>query len=535
LLFLREVKSLKEQKEYNVAVYCRLSKDDDIRGGDSSSIKSQKGIAEQFIKNNGWKVYDCYIDDGYSGVDFKRPAFERMIGDIEAGKVNLVVTKDLSRLGRNYLLTGQYTEIYFPSKGVRYIALNDNVDTLNSENNIAPFLNILNEMYAKDIAKKVRTAVLAKKLRGEYASSYAPYGYQKDPQDKHKLIVEETGATVVRRIFEMTKADMGSRKICKALNEEGVLTPINHRNKLLYGIEPKPAIWQTGTVGCILRNQIYAGDMVQGTYENSKFSHKTPRRRPKEEWIIVPDTHEPIVDRETWEYVQKAVSARKHPVKDKTIQLFAGFLKCGGCGLTLGYQKRYGIEYYTCSTYRRNGSKYCSAHYVRRDVLEQIVLGEIRKYAKLAKDKTDEMTKRLQALAGEKDVKQIKALAAEAERLKTRDTELDGIMKQLYEDRVAGKLSDERLDKFLTDYEKEQSETRARIGDAEKTMQEIEANRMDAASWTKLIRGYTRVRKLDRTILSELIDKIVIGESIGANREKQVSITIYYRFIGAVG
>ena len=458
-----------------------------------------------------------------------------MIGDIEDGKINMVVTKDLSRLGRNYLLTGQYAEIYFPSKNVRFVALNDNVDTLNSDNNIAPFVNILNEMYAKDIAKKVRTAVRAKKVKGEFASSYAPYGYQKDPFDKHKLIVEETGAEVVRRIFEMAKADMGSLKICQVLNKEGVITPINHRKKLYYGISPEPALWGSETVLCILHNRIYAGDMVQGTYENSKFNKGSAKRRPKDEWIIVPNTHEPLVDAETWEYVQKSISARKHPVKNSTIQLFAGFLKCEDCGLSLGYSMRYNIEYYMCSTYRRHGLKCCSGHYIRKDVLEQVVLDDIRKYSMLAKDKTDALIKQLLSQNGDKDAGKIKAMKAELEKQSSRDAELDMIMKRLYEDHVSGKLSEERFDKFLADYEKEQADTRLKIADTEKTIKEVKANQIDADSWIKRIRNYTTITELDRTVLCELVDKITIGEAKEVDGQKTIAVTIYYRFIGAVG
>ena len=526
---------MKEQKKYDVAIYCRLSKDDDTRGGESSSIKSQRDICEQYVKSNGWRIFDFYIDDGYSGVNFQRPAFGRMIGDIEDGKINMVVTKDLSRLGRNYILTGQYAEIYFPSKNVRYVALNDNVDTLNSDNNIAPFVNILNDMYAKDIAKKVRTAVRVKKTKGEFASSYAPYGYQKDPFDKHKLIVEETGAEVVRRIFDMAKADMGSRKICKVFNEEGIVTPINHRKKLLYGLEPKQSVWGSGTINYILRNRMYIGDMVQGVYENSKFHKEAAKRKPKDEWIIVPNTHEPLVDAETWEYVQKTISARKHPIKNSTIQLFAGFLKCEDCGLSLGYSKRYNIEYYMCSTYRKHGRKYCSGHYIRKDVLEQVVLDDIRKYSKLAKDKTDALIQQLQAQNGDKDIGKIKMMTAEMERLNKRDAELDVIMKRLYEDHVSGTLSEERFDRFLTDYEKEQADTRQKIADTEKAIKEIKANQIDADSWIKLIRNYTTITELDRTVLSELVDKITIGEAKEMDGQKTTTVTIYYRFIGAVG
>ena len=525
---------MKELSKYNVAGYCRLSKDDDVRGGESSSIKSQKDIIEQYTKDKGWQIFNFYIDDGWSGVNFERPAFKRMISDIEDGKVNLVVTKDLSRLGRNYILAGQYTEIYFPSKGVRYIALNDNVDTLNNEYSIAPFVNILNEMYAKDISKKVRSALRAKKIKGEFTSGFAPFGYQKDPQNKNRLIVEDKGAVIVRRIFEMAKEDLGSVKICNVLNDEGVPTPLNHRKKLLYGIEPASDRWGSATVISILRNRIYMGDMVQGIYEHSKFNKETVKRRPKEDWFITPNTHEPLVAADTWEYVQKTISARKHPIKSNIIQFFAGFVKCEDCDRTMGYARRYNIEYYCCSTYRRYGNKYCTCHYIRKDVLEQAVLDDIRKYSKLAKDKTFELAERLREQTNEEDTIQIKTLDTEAQKLAIREKEIDVVLKSLYEDNVSGKLSDDRFTKFLASYEKEQADVKLKVEDLLKKKNRIMTRQKDTDSWIKLIRNYTNIKKLDRTVLSELVDKIIIGEARVADGQKVTDITIYYRFVGAV-
>ena len=230
---------MKEQRSYNVGVYCRLSRDD-ADSGDSSSIRTQKEIIAKYVSDNGWKVYDFYVDDGFTGTNYDRPGFHRMIEDIEAGNVNMVAVKDLSRLGRNYILTGQYTDIYFPDRGVRFVALNDGIDSLNGNNDFAAFRNIINQMVAADISKKVSSAVRAKKQRGEFVSAFAPIGYQKDPANINRLIVEAKGAAIVRRIFEMARSDMGSRKICSVLNDEGIPTPANHR-LLLSGTPLKPA------------------------------------------------------------------------------------------------------------------------------------------------------------------------------------------------------------------------------------------------------------------------------------------------------
>ena len=286
---------------------------------------------------------------------------------------------------------------------MRYIALNDGVDTANNENSIAPFVNIMNEFYSRDISKKVRSAVRSKKQKGAYLSNYAPIGYQKDPKDKHRLIVEETGANIVKRIFEMARNDMGSKKICKIFNNEGVPTPINHRKWILNGIEPNSARWNAESVNAILRNRTYLGETVQGIYDCARFKRTPSKRKPQDEWIITPNTHEPLVDVETFEFVQKLIDARNRPIKSKVLQLFAGFVKCEDCGYALGYSFSQGIEQYTCGTYRRHGKNFCSCHYIRKDVFEQVVLDDIRKYSKLAKHQADDLTKQLQEQNGDKD------------------------------------------------------------------------------------------------------------------------------------
>jgi len=526
---------MRELNSYNAAIYCRLSKDDDIRSGESSSIVSQRDILKRYVKDKGWHVHDYYIDDGFTGTNFNRPDFRRMIEDIEDGKVNCVITKDLSRLGRNYILTGQYTEIYFPSKSVRYIALNDGVDTLNQDNDIAPFKNILNEFYARDISNKVRSAVRARKLKGEYVNGLVPIGYRKDPHNKHRLLVEETGAAVVRRIFEMASADMGSKKIREVLNAEGVITPFNHYRKVFHGREPRPAKWADTTIIAVLRNRVYTGDTVQGIYECARFGQVPRKRRPKDEWIVTPNTHEPLVERETWELIQKKIDARNRPTRSGIVRLFSGLLKCEDCGYAMGYSDSQGkYAYYSCNEYRRHGSGFCTCHYINAAVLEQTVLDDIRKYAKLAKNKAEELARRIHEQNGDENVNKVKTLGAELDRLKARNAELDGIMKRLYEDNVSGKLSDERFSKFLTGYEKEQSDVQLRIENTERGIKEFKANQKDTDSWIKLIRNYTKIEELDRTVLCELVDKITVGEAKEIDGEKVTDVTIYYRFVGAV-
>ncbi len=525
---------MKGLKRYNVAIYCRLSKDDDLRNGESSSISTQKMILEQYVKERSWTIFDRYIDDGWSGTNYNRPDFQRMIEDIEQGKVNMVIVKDLSRLGRNYILTGQYTEIFFPDRNVRFIAVDDGVDTLNSNNDIAPFKNILNEMYAKDISKKIRSAVRAKKQKGEFLSNYAPYGYMKAPDNKNRLVVEESAAKTVKRIFEMARLGMGSKNIAKKLNEENVLTPMEHRHFLLGKAITDKKRWSPETVISILRSRIYLGDMVQGIYDCSRFKRTPNKRKDKEEWIVTPNMHEPLVDVDTWEYIQKCIDGRFRPTKAKEIQLFAGFVKCADCGYAMAYSGSHGIEQYSCGQYRRHGKNFCSCHYIRKDILETVVLSDIKRYAHFVKTQREDLAKQLSSQSDCNIENEIKTMMAELKKLEARYSELNVIMKQLYEDNVNSKLSDERFYIFLTEYETEQNEIKQKIDDVKQNISLTENSRIDLSTWMNLIEKYTSVRKLNRTILSELIDKITVGETQIVDGKKTVDITIYYRFVGVI-
>ena len=385
-----------------------------------------------------------------------------------------------------------------------------------------------------ETSKKIRAVNKTKGMSGRPLLTHAPYGYIKSPDDKYKWLIDDEAAEVVRRIYEMAQSDMGSKKICKALNDDGIPTPVNHRKKLLYGIEPTPATWKAETIIAILRNRSYLGDTIQGTYDCARFKQTPSKHKPKDEWIITPGTHEPLVSVETWEYVQKMIDTRHRPLKSNIIQLFAGFVKCEDCGYALGYSFSQGIEQYTCGHYRRHGKNFCSCHYIRKDVLEKVVLDDIRKYSKLAKNEAEKLIRQIHEQNDDKDISNIKALTFELERLTARNTELDNILKRLYEDNISGKISDERFNKFLTDYEKEQSEVQTKISETAQQIKEIKANQRDADSWIKLIQNYTRIKKLDRTVLSELVDKITVGEAKEIAGKKITDVTIYYRFIGAV-
>ena len=524
----------KHEQQYRAGIYCRLSKDD-IGSGESSSILSQKSMLEKYVRDNGWTVFDSYIDDGYSGTNYDRPGFQRMLDDIESGHINMVAVKDLSRLGRNYLMTGQYTEVYFPDRGVRFIALNDGIDTQNAENDIAPFKNILNEMYSKDISKKVRSAVRAKKQSGAYLSNYAPYGYMKDPLDKNRLVIEGRGAVVVQRIYDLCAAGHGTPYIAKILNGEGIPSPRNHRELVCPGhVERRKYGWGPETIHNILRSRIYKGDMVQGIYECARFKRTPSKRKPQADWIITPDTHEPIISDTLWHYVQKCLDSRKRVLCSGEPQLFAGFIKCAECGYALAYAKRFGTEYYSCGQYRRKGIEYCTQHYMNKQVLMQVVLEDIRRYATLAQEDADGLAAKLAAAQGDKDEQQLQVVLDELEGATARYHVLDRTIEGLYDDKVAGVLSNTRFLKLSQKYEHEQHCTQERMDVLEVELEGLRANRQDNAGWLELIRQYSDIQELDRVILGELIEKITVGEAQISDGVKTVEVTIYYRFVGAI-
>lgn len=474
-------------------------------------------------------------DDGYSGTNFNRPEFQRMIEDIETGKINMVVVKDLSRLGRNYIQTGQYTDIFFPDRGVRFIALNDGIDSINSDNDIAPFRNILNQMYSTDISKKVRSALRAKKQQGLFLGNFAPYGFQKDPLNKNKLIVEESGAIVVRRMYELCAAGHGTPYIAKTLNREGIPSPRHHRGNLDPKYTPKKQHeWVPESIHLILRSRLYKGDMVQGTHNCSRFKRTPTKRNPPEEWIITPNMHEAIINDELWYYVQKCLDTRKRVQSSGEPQLFSGFIKCADCGYALGYANRNGTEYYSCGLYRRKGRECCTQHYINKNMLVEIVLDDIRKHAKLALEDADRLAKKLAAQSGNSEEKELQALSDELNRIESRHTELDRIVEQLYEDKVAERLTEGRFQKLVARYESEQSMIEKKVEVLSAEIERLSANKKDTSAWVELIKRYADIQELDRIVLGELLEKVTVGEAKIIDGVKHVEVTIYYRFVGAV-
>ena len=537
---------MREQQNYRAAIYCRLSSED---GADheSMSIGNQRALLTEYVEKQGWEVVDTYIDDGFSGTNFDRPGFQRMIADIEKGRINLVITKDLSRLGRNYIMCGQYTEIYFPERHVRYIALNDGVDTLNqtSSLDITPFKHILNDMYAKDISTKIKSTLHTKARRGEYLGALDPYGYLRHPDDKHKLIINEETAPIVRRIFEMSAAGMGSRSICTVLNDEGILSPAEYTRFRKHdptkdGEFVRKRFWCQTYLRSILKNEMYVGCMVQGRQYTPSYRSKKREPVPKEDWIVVPDMHEPIVTRELFDEAQKKMQARKKVIKPlDEPRLFSGLFYCEACGTamrqhTTGNGK---YTYFICGKHHAIGKLACSSHYINYDIFYQVIQEDIRRNAKLFSEDSEQAAKKLMELKCADEQKQAAKMKRDLTSAKKRLADLDVKLKRAYEDNMNGKLPDHIFSMFIADYDAERAGLRSSISDMEKALEKVRDAKSDIDRFAALIKKYTSFEELDRFMLNELIDRITIYETPGMGRNrigKEKTITIYYKFVGAI-
>ena len=435
---------------YNTALYLRLSRDDELQG-ESGSIQTQRMMLRQYAAEHGLTVVDEYIDDGWSGTNFERPSFQRMIDDIEDGKINCVVTKDLSRLGRNYILTGQYTEIYFPSKGVRYIAINDNVDTINGESELAPFLNILNEMHARQTSKKVKAAMHTRFANGAHYGAYAPLGYVKDPDKKGHLLIDPETRWIVEKIFDLAVHGRGAASITRILVEEKVPTPgwLNYERygtfaNIYAGAPPEKAYaWTIAQVKSILKEETYIGHSVHNKQSNISFKNKKKVRKPQEEWYRVENTHEAIISEEVFQKVQELIASRRRKRRNGTTQIFAGLIKCADCGWSLAYgenkQNKNPYGYYHCSK-NGQGLRQCSMHYIRYDVLYAYVLARLQYWSMLAQKDEDKLLKRLLNVSDRERNSAKKKQAAELKKAEKRKGALSPISNTLQGRLISSKL-----------------------------------------------------------------------------------------------
>ena len=525
------------------ALYPRLSHEDELQG-ESNSISNQKRILETYAKQNGFSNLRWYTDDGYSGANFQRPGFQAMLADIEAGKVGTVIVKDMSRLGRNYLQVGMYTEMIFPQKGVRFIAINDGVDSAQGDNDFAPLRNIFNEWLVRDTSKKIKAVKRSKGMSGKPITSKPVYGYLMDEDEN--FIIDEEAAPVVKQIYNLCLAGNGPTKIARMLTEQQIPTPgtLEYRRtgstrRYHPGYECK---WATNTVVHLLENREYTGCLVNFKTEKPSYKLKHSIENPPEKQAVFENHHEPIIDRETWERVQELRKQRKRPNRYDEVGLFSGILFCADCGSVM-YQQRYQTDKrkqdcYICGSYKKRTAD-CTAHFIRTDLLTAGVLSNLRKVTSYAAKHEARFMKLLIEQNEDGDRRRNAAKKKELETAVKRISELSAIFKRLYEDSVTGRISDERFTELSADYEAEQKELKERAARLREELSKAQEATANAEKFMNVVRRHTTIEELTPTLLREFVEKIVVHESValdGKRRGKlrRQEIEIYYSFVGKV-
>ena len=498
---------------YHVALYIRLSKEDETEGP-SQSVTNQKSLLEEFVKQHRLSVYDIYIDDGFSGTNFDRPAFQRMIVDIEAKKVNMVITKDLSRLGRDYIMTGHYMERYFPEKRVRYISLLDGIDTgiESSANDITPFRAIMNDMYAKDISKKIKSVKRDKQRKGQFIGGKPMYGYKMHPTEKNKIVIDEEVAPIVRRIFAMALDGISCRKIAATLNEEGIPTPATYANLPVGNPGPYTGLWSSERISDMLQNETYIGNMVQGRMVKVNYKSKKCLRQPREKWVIVEGTHDPLVDRETFQKVRLLVESRKHTRSRTYDFLLKGLIFCHECGYplaTLNRKNAAGEErlFFVCRTYQRfTKTGVCTCHSIKEQTVTEAVLAKVREVCQSYLN-ADELLPMAQKAV--EATRAADSTEAEIQTLRNRIDTMTVNLDRMYMDKLSGILND---DDFQRIYLKVKSD-RAKLEDQLKELEKKKESPAKAEDEAKaLVQRFIDSACASRELLVSLIERIELSE-----------------------
>ena len=521
------------------ALYCRLSQDDG-NVGDSDSIVNQKKILAEYAERNGYTPYQFYIDDGFSGTNFERPQFKQMIEDAKKGTVKRIICKDLSRFGRDYIKVGLYTEFIFPDKDIHFIAVNDDVDSnVQKDNDLAPFKNLFNEWYARDTSKKIKAVKKAKGLEGEHMSCVAPYGYRKNPDNPKEWLIDEESAEVVREIFRLCVDGYGPRRIANILTERKILIPSAYALEKGYAVRnniPKnPCQWSSTVVVDVLERMDYLGHTVNFKTHRKSYKQKKKIENDKSEWKIFENTHEPIIDKSTFDIVQKIRANRKRPTKMGEMPMFSGILYCADCGKKLSFHRRANDpdtkHNFVCSNYRSDTHN-CSMHYIRNVVVEQLVLENLREVVSYVKAYEDEFVQ----MVMDADIKQKSKELAKKKRVlsdkEKRYTQLDGLFQRIYEDNVSGKLSDERFVKLSQGYEAEQKDLQSEIEALRMELSQEEQQSVNVKSFLSTVKKYTEIPELTSEIVHEFIDRIIVHEADKSSGKRIQKIEIIYNHIG---
>ena len=531
----------KKSRDVTAFLYERLSRDDNLEG-ESYSIGNQKKLLAKVAKEKGYTNLVHFLDDGISGVTMDRPGFVEMICQLEQGKAAAVFVKDLSRLGRNYIEVGRLTEEFFPDHDIRLVAVSDNIDTAEGENELAPIRNLFNEWYARDISKKRRISNKIKGNAGE-PMGQPPYGYIKDPNDPKHWIVDDEAAQVVRRVYSMTLEGFGTEQIAAQLEKDDVLTPraywltkgIKRPGK---GKQQPPTKWNSSTITKILSLQEYCGDILNFKTYSKSYKNKKRIDNDRENWVVFQDVHEAIIERAVYEQVQqKRGKIRKRRTNNGEHNMFSGLLVCADCGSNLHFHFNQGnpeIKYFNCSNYKGNRGTCTSTHYVRVDFLEEVVLGEIRRLMKFASLYEDEFVKAVIGHSKQAEQTDRKLKEKELRTLLARDEELDGLFERIYEDNVSGKLSDDRFAKMSRRYEDEQKELSEKIKKLRSEIEKQSSRSMTTDMFIGLVRKYTRARKLTPRMLNELVEKIEVFNAEKIDGVWEQRLRIHYNCVGTI-
>ena len=498
---------------YHVALYIRLSKEDESEGP-SQSVTNQQSLLDDFVKKHRLSVYDTYIDDGFSGTNFDRPAFQRMIADIEAKKVNMVITKDLSRLGRDYIMTGHYMERYFPEKRVRYISLLDGIDTgvESTANDITPFRAIMNDMYAKDISKKIKSVKRDKQRKGQFIGGKPMYGYKMHPTEKNKIVIDEEVAPIVRRIFAMALDGMSCRKIAATLNDEGIPTPATYANLPVGNPGPYTGLWSSERISDMLQNETYIGNMVQGRMVKVNYKSKKCLRQPREKWVIVENTHAPLVDRETFQKVRLLVESRKHTRSRTYDFLLKGLIFCHECGYplaTLNRKNAAGEErlFFVCRTYQRfTKAGVCTCHSIKEQTVTEAVLAKVREVCQAYLNPNELLPMAQKAI---EDARAAGSTEAEIQALRNRIDTMTANLDRMYMDKLSGILNEDDFQRIYLKVKADRAKLEDQLKELEKK-KESPAKTEDEAK--VLVNRFLDSACASRELLVSLIERIELSE-----------------------
>ena len=524
------------------ALYCRLSQDDGIEG-DSNSIQNQKAILQKFAEDHHFPSPCFYVDDGFSGGNFQRPAFQQMISDMENGEIGIIVTKDLSRLGRNQLHTGLYIEERFPMFGVRYIAINDNVDTDSSESNdLMPFKNLFNEWFIRDTSRKIRAVLKAKAERGERLGTRAPYGYRKDPDTK-KLIVDDEAAAIVRRIFAMCASGSGPSQIARILKKEQILTPTMYAYTR-YGIThtcldtAHPYNWSDSAIANLLENEIYLGNTVNMKHSSRSYKDKRRVEHPREECMVFENTHPALITREVWDIVQRVRKNKRRLTKMEEQNKYSGLVFCADCGSNMVLHRAHTMSasynHFTCRTYKKDWEA-CTGHYIRECVLDEVVLEDLRRVTAMARERPEEFAAYIGSRQSAEIQREIRRQEKELAAMRKRKAELDAIFKKLYEDSVLSRITTEQFQMLSSSYTEEQNQIAAGIPQKEADIQRLRETVSGTDGFLDKAKRYMDITELTPELLRLFIEKIVVHEKeVKWSKHAPQTVEIYYNGIGFI-